>query len=926
MDPPADPPPPDPNPWDETPSELPPDVPRRWITCRPSFPEPDPIRAVPGSYLPSKEQTNSYSSQLRDGLQTLVQGPLDYRLTGFMSSWNELGLGVPRGDFEAAARLTIAVLDAGPQVSDKTLTPLGAGDWGTLASACLAAIARGFTRPLTEISRKNYNAFWEGMEDIPQHTIEEGENPEFHSLLQRLKATNQHLDIHINADEKEGLRKWTLATRKEVEEAATRSATAEAEIALYNWKVDQLTMKQQQLEETLKRTILERNMDLFRDTASALGLEIGDLTTALPSRPTPLTGNKRTASGSAPQPARAAKSTPLPSVPVVTPPQVPTMDVITLTAAVQTAMQPFVLRLAAIESSTAAKNTKVTGASNAQPNLAQAAERASLASRPPAPDRIGVALEQTVPDGEWAQVTSKRKRGTKGKPEQANPPLQQVNLTPRSYAAAATAPASSNQQLAQSQSTQPANPMPPAFTEVTVVRRGGSIMATKEKAVRLRQPDAIVREVRANMAREVAKPLPIVSGRWSSGARSKGNFVFTMRGQVDFAFVQTFEHFLVGPFPGGGQLCPNQGWTKLLAHGVPVADNDGTVFGPEDLEQEVRAMEGLRKVYFSSPPRWMRPVGDLTSAYSSLTFAFSDPDGSVTKQLFKNRQALFGKHVQIERWVDKPLLIQCGRCHALGHAASSKSCRLPKDSVKCYICGKGHLTDNHDRECQKSKQHKVAGRCDCRLQCITCNKVGHHARDRACPAREGYRSRRSRPVNKGKGKERDLSDLAPEVTTQRPDSPFIPQYARAEDDPDEEMRDEVADLGNFIPQNFLPGPGLSREEAFSRMEASAEETLKKLSISIPAQLEMTPEDRERENTESNRRLQIDKRVSPAEAGEAERYDLAEAVTRLPQGYFYPEMPEARRRQLAAIISAGTPQIVNHNTPGIASTSTARILC
>ena len=50
--------------------------------------------------------------------------------------------------------------------------------------------------------------------------LEEGENPEFHSLLQWLKATSQHLNIHINADESDGLCKWTSVVQKEAEETA----------------------------------------------------------------------------------------------------------------------------------------------------------------------------------------------------------------------------------------------------------------------------------------------------------------------------------------------------------------------------------------------------------------------------------------------------------------------------------------------------------------------------------------------------------------------------------------------------------------------------------------------------------------------------------------------------------------------------------
>src|SRR6266436_7833582 len=156
-------------------------------------------------------------------------------------------------------------------------------------------------------------------------------------------------------------------------------------------------------------------------------------------------------------------------------------------------------------------------------------------------------VRQDVPKDDWTPVTNRRRRGKTGT-NQANPTLTQVNLTPSSYAVAAI-PAP-NQMATQGQQPKPAIPTPIAFTEVTVIRSGGSFNLATEQASPICQPDAIVQEVRANMARAVAKPLPVISGRWSSGVRSKGNFVFTMWGQVDFVFIQTFEHFLTGPFPG----------------------------------------------------------------------------------------------------------------------------------------------------------------------------------------------------------------------------------------------------------------------------------------------------------------------------------------------------------------------------------------
>ena len=130
-------------------------------------------------------------------------------MTNFLNTWSGSDIGVHQAEFDTATRLVIAALDAGPRANTANPSPLEAGDWGTLASSCLAAIARGFTRPLAEVSRKTYIAQWEQVEDNPQKIPEDGENPEFHSLFQRLKATVQHVDMHLNSDEADGMRRWT---------------------------------------------------------------------------------------------------------------------------------------------------------------------------------------------------------------------------------------------------------------------------------------------------------------------------------------------------------------------------------------------------------------------------------------------------------------------------------------------------------------------------------------------------------------------------------------------------------------------------------------------------------------------------------------------------------------------------------------------
>ena len=159
------------------------------------------------------------------------------------------------------------------------------------------------------------------------------------------------------------------------------------------------------------------------------------------------------------------------------------------------------------------------------------------------------------------------------------------------------------------------------------------------------------------------------------------------------------------------------------------------------------------------------------SCYLSITFAFSDLDGPIISTLMKSRPALFGKEVTIQKWIDKPLLVQCSRCHALGHNKASKACPLGYDSVRCYICGSAHKSEEHDQCCPR--KHAVAGVCDCKnYKCLNCFKTGHNCRDVICPARDQYRQRSSRRATgiKNKGKGRDPAE-GPGLTPTPPNEP-----------------------------------------------------------------------------------------------------------------------------------------------------------
>jgi hypothetical protein len=105
--------------------------------------------------------------------------------------------------------------------------------------------------------------------------------------------------------------------------------------------------------------------------------------------------------------------------------------------------------------------------------------------------------------------------------------------------------------------------------------------------------------------------------------------------------------------------------------------------------------------------------------------------------------------VTVQKWVDKPALTQCSRCHTLGHNKKSKACQWGRDSVRCHICGAAHTAEEHNQKCPR--KHTVAGVCDCKhFKCLNCRGTGHHCRDTKCPARDRYQPRSARQRDKGK--------------------------------------------------------------------------------------------------------------------------------------------------------------------------------
>ena len=166
------------------------------------------------------------------------------------------------------------------------------------------------------------------------------------------------------------------------------------------------------------------------------------------------------------------------------------------------------------------------------------------------------------------------------------------------------------------------------------------------------------------------------------------------------------------------------------------------------LETEVRwAIPSLARKPFAQRPKWLIGIDRIQGGYSAVTFAFSDPDRTITKSILARPIPMFGREVRAVEFVDRPPLVICGRCHLLGHQTGSQACKVKPGQNRCMQCGGAHNFEEHASKCKGQKKHKKAGVCDCPLFCLNCRGHGHISTDPSCPRRKDFyvRKRTKRP-------------------------------------------------------------------------------------------------------------------------------------------------------------------------------------
>jgi hypothetical protein len=275
---------------------------------------------------------------------------------------------------------------------------------------------------------------------------------------------------------------------------------------------------------------------------------------------------------------------------------------------------------------------------------------------------------------------------------------------------------------------------PTGFTDVVVIRKGGSEDRKLKESFRKCNPADIAQAVQRELNRVTANPPIILRGKWSDTVAKTGNYVFRLAGNLSAEVVHSYGPILCSIFPGEASIVPTRGWTWIQLRGVDVEymeDDVGYAFDEADLLKAFRANPCFAKAVLPVPPYWQGNPLNFTKQTATVIAAILDEDNAICQQASREGVCMFGRQIKFVHTGNHPSLIQCARCHELGHNASSSKCRTPKDQSRCFICGKGHQSQHHSFEC--NGPHKTPGTCDCVPKCLLCKQSGHTSRDRGCP-------------------------------------------------------------------------------------------------------------------------------------------------------------------------------------------------
>jgi hypothetical protein len=280
---------------------------------------------------------------------------------------------------------------------------------------------------------------------------------------------------------------------------------------------------------------------------------------------------------------------------------------------------------------------------------------------------------------------------------------------------------------------------PQGFTDVVVIRNGGSSDVEVEEAFRRRHPVDIAQAAQRALNALVRSPPIILRGRWSETVEKSGNFVFRFAGNLSPQIICSYQTSLCSHFPASESACvvPTAGWTWVQLRGVDIARQAGDseiIYTSDELHTALRANPCFNDTVFCVRPHWQGNPANFKGPAATVIAAIIDTDNSTCQRASSEGVCMFGRRVKFVRAGASPSLVQCSRCHEIGHYYTSPKCKWT--TSRCFKCGGSHDARDHDFECKKP--HKSVGVCDCVFKCILCKSSGHHAREKGCPVRGDF--------------------------------------------------------------------------------------------------------------------------------------------------------------------------------------------
>jgi hypothetical protein len=117
----------------------------------------------------------------------------------------------------------------------------------------------------------------------------------------------------------------------------------------------------------------------------------------------------------------------------------------------------------------------------------------------------------------------------------------------------------------------------------------------------------------------------------------------------------------------------------------------------------------------------------------------ADPEGAVSKRLFALPGVwCLGSFCKVEPWDEKPVLWQCTKCCALGHANNDRNGRGCKLKPRCHTCSSTeHKTHEHAQKCMHCKHAPTTGPCP-HQHCFVCDSNAHGPLNSKCGGKKAY--------------------------------------------------------------------------------------------------------------------------------------------------------------------------------------------